>query len=306
MAVSGPSRATHQVLSHAAQVADVRVEQHLEDTASVAEGADGTYRRLWPTSLVFARYLGEHPQLVHGKRVLELGAGSGAIGLCCAALGAAHVCITDVPGAIGPITSNVQCNPSAAQSGIISIAACDWGKHSHIDALLAAGGRFDVVVACEVVYKQDCATLAALLHTMDALLSQGPGATILLAYKCRTSVPLEDCAFFGPAAERFLVDQVSLRPYEGGKDDAAAGGEAAADDGRLMLYKYKRACAVHEHESRALSNLSLFFSCTGLGVCIYRVARRQHHTDACPIALERHVMQQAQALHTLICTFPGA
>jgi len=61
-----------------------------------------------------------------------------------------------------------------------------------------------------------------------------------------------------------------------------------------------------EHESRALGNLSLFLSCTGLGVCIYRVARRQYHADACPIALERRVMQQAQALHALICTFPEA
>ena len=248
------SFSTRQVLSisHPAQAADVLVEQHLEDTVAMAEGADGTYRRLWPTSLVFARYLGEHPTLVRGKRVLELGAGSGAIGLCCTALGAAHVCITDVPGALGPITDNVQRNPSVDQSGAISVAACDWGTHSHIDALLAAAGRFDVIVACEVVYKQDCATLAALLQTMDALLSHGPGATIVLAYKCRTSVPLEDCAFFGPAAERFLVEQTSLRPFEGGNDDVAAGGAAAVDglpagdDGRLMLYKYTRACAVHE------------------------------------------------------------
>lgn len=61
-----------------------------------------------------------------------------------------------------------------------------------------------------------------------------------------------------------------------------------------------------DHVSHALANLSLFLSCTGLGVCIYRVARREFHTELCPIALERHVMQLAHALHELICTFPEA
>ena len=78
------------------------------------------------------------------------------------------------------------------------------------------------------------------------------------------------------------------------------------DMSRLLACGVVPGVHADEHESRALGNLSLFLSCTGLGVCIYRVARRQNHADACPIALERHVMQQARALHALICTFPEA
>ena len=77
--------------------------------------------------------------------------------------------------------------------------------------------------------------LAALLDTLDALLAPQGDASILLAYKSRSAVVLEDMAFFGPAAERFTVSKTSLRPYE---SDANA---AAVNDGRLCVYEYRRA-----------------------------------------------------------------
>ena len=54
--------------------------------------------RLWPLSLTLCRWLCAHPEIVRGKRVVELGAGFGALGLVCAALGAAHVGV-DAPRA---------------------------------------------------------------------------------------------------------------------------------------------------------------------------------------------------------------
>ena len=50
---------------------------------------DQTAFRLWPLSLTLCRWLCAHPEIVRGKRVVELGAGFGALGLVCAALGAA-------------------------------------------------------------------------------------------------------------------------------------------------------------------------------------------------------------------------
>ena len=66
-------------------------------------------------------------------------------------------------------------------------------KPSHVNALLAAStgagggtGRFDVVVACELVYKQEWRVLHALLDTMDQLLAHDRrGACALLAYEAR-------------------------------------------------------------------------------------------------------------------------
>ena len=234
-------------IAHSELSTVVLVEQRLNDSAAAAFGADGTYRRLWPTSLTLSRYLAEHAELVRGRRVVELGAGSGAVGLVCAALGAAHVCITDVPGALQLITDNLHRNLSLEAKGNVRVAPCVWGERTHTQTLLADAGRFDVVIACEVIYKQEWRMLSALLDTMDVLLAHTPDAAILLAYQQRSSVLLDDQAFFGPAAERLRVQKASLRPYESSsigegcnevpRDDL----DLALDDRRLMLYQYTRA-----------------------------------------------------------------
>jgi predicted nicotinamide N-methyase len=216
MSRSGVYGLTDRVLtvSHAALSTDVHVEQRPDESATAAADADGTYRRLWPTAVILARHLCAHPELVRGKRVVELGAGSGAVGLVCAALGAAHVWITDVPGALPLVCDNLRRNESLHSSGAVSVAPCTWGERPHVDALLADGGAFDVVLSCEVVYKQEAATLEALLQTQQALLADVSDACVLLAYEFRSNL-LDDFAYFGPAADAFEVEQISLRPYEG-------------------------------------------------------------------------------------------
>lgn len=52
---------------------------------------------VWPSAVVLAGFLGQHPDCVHGKVVLELGAGVGLVGLVAARLGARKVTITDRP-----------------------------------------------------------------------------------------------------------------------------------------------------------------------------------------------------------------
>lgn len=43
---------------------------------------------VWPASLVMCEFLKRNPELVKGKRVLELGSGTGIVGLYAAKLGA--------------------------------------------------------------------------------------------------------------------------------------------------------------------------------------------------------------------------
>ena len=50
---------------------------------------------VWPAGLAFSRLLVHCPSFVQGKRVLELGAGLGAVGLAAATAGAASVLLTD-------------------------------------------------------------------------------------------------------------------------------------------------------------------------------------------------------------------
>lgn len=61
-----------------------------QDTAMV----DGLGGEIWSSSYILARYLEQNVDL-RGKRVLELGAGCGLVGLTCAARGASFVMLTD-------------------------------------------------------------------------------------------------------------------------------------------------------------------------------------------------------------------
>ena len=222
-------------ITHAELSCDVHVEQRPDSPAkALSSNSDGTYARLWPTAVVLSRYLCAHPELVRGKRVVELGAGGGAVGLVCAALGAQRVVITDVPAALQLLSDNLARNPELAASGRVSVAPCTWGDACHIGELLAAG-RFDVCVCCEVVYKQEEEVLLALAETQDRLLAEEAGAEVLLAYEFRSNL-LEDYAYFGAANELFELDQIRLREYEGELADAGADDD---DDSRL-LYRYTR------------------------------------------------------------------
>eukprot|EP00752_Nemacystus_decipiens_P017883 g16032.t1 len=50
---------------------------------------------VYPAAYVLAEYLERHPHLVRGKRVIELGTGTGFLGIATSILGAAQVCLTD-------------------------------------------------------------------------------------------------------------------------------------------------------------------------------------------------------------------
>ena len=60
---------------------------------------------------------------VRGKRVLELGAGGGLPGLVCAAAGAAHVVLSDLPEALPRLRRGVRQNDLSKN---VAVKALDW------------------------------------------------------------------------------------------------------------------------------------------------------------------------------------
>ena len=58
------------------------------------EASKGTGLITWDGAIVLAKYLETHPTIVHRKRVLELGAGTGVAGVAAALLGASSVLLT--------------------------------------------------------------------------------------------------------------------------------------------------------------------------------------------------------------------
>jgi predicted nicotinamide N-methyase len=112
-------------------------------------------RVVWPSASELCAYLAARPELVLGKRVLELGSGTGLCGLAVALLGARQVVLTDYNDpAMELLADNVALN------GMQERCTCrklTWGDREGARALaVEAGGLFDLVVGTDVVYEPAC------------------------------------------------------------------------------------------------------------------------------------------------------
>lgn len=111
----------------------------------LAAGRNPYWAWCWAGGLALARHLLDSPELVAGRRVLDLGAGSGLVAIAAARAGARHVCAVDVdPDAC------VAAGLNAAANGVrIEIACADPldGPPPEADVVLAGDLFYDRVTA---------------------------------------------------------------------------------------------------------------------------------------------------------------
>ncbi len=112
--------ARHTRLRDVAGVPGIRL--HLADdvetlwpATEVALGIDGApipfWAFAWAGGLAMARYLGEHPEEVRGRRVLDVATGSGLVAIAAARAGADHVAAADIdPFAEAAVALNARAN----------------------------------------------------------------------------------------------------------------------------------------------------------------------------------------------------
>ncbi|XP_023689125.1 EEF1A lysine methyltransferase 3 [Paramormyrops kingsleyae] len=137
----------------------------------------GVAAPVWDAALCLCRYLEEKMLDLKGKRVIELGAGTGIVGILAARLGAS-VTLTDLPHAIPQLESNVstnmpQCGWPSATPTVIPLS---WGLDHRQFAT-----DWDLVLGADIVYLSETYTL--LLDTLTHLCDGG--AALYLSSKMR-------------------------------------------------------------------------------------------------------------------------
>lgn len=171
----------------------------------VISGAGTTGLRTWEAALHLGSYLlssHETTALVAGRRVIELGAGTGLLALMCAGhLGAKHVIATDGDeGVVEAMKENAACNDLQAE---MKIAQLWWGrsvKGTWLEEELAPDAC-DLIIGADVVSSHpesrliciffltqqtyDKAVIPALVSTMRDMFELWPKVQIIISATIR-------------------------------------------------------------------------------------------------------------------------
>lgn len=143
----------------------------------------------WAGGQALARYILDHPDIVAGKRVLDIGSGSGLVGIAAMKAGAARVTAADIDVfAAAAIARN-----AAVNNVVLKIATCN---------LIGGTAPWDVILVGDLFYERPLAeSLLAWLTPLKADIFMGdPGRTYfprtgveqLATYTVQTTRDLED------------------------------------------------------------------------------------------------------------------
>lgn len=203
----------------------------LENRRLIAAGGT-TGLRTWEAALHLGQYLCANSSLVAGRRVLELGAGTGYLSIVCAkCLGAAHVIASDgSEEVVDNLSDNFTLNDmpwgyNASPDAIISPKLLKWG-HALLgteEAEWNGGRKVDLIIGADITY--DKKVIPSLVATLKELLGLYPHAEIIIAATERnldTLLAFQDACLLNRlrVSERhFSADEARATLYPGRVDE---------------------------------------------------------------------------------------
>lgn len=178
------------------------VEGTADEIIGNVSGNDSTGRKIWDAGRALSRLLPTMSDSLRGKKVVELGSGTGIVGLTAATEGAT-VCLTDGAGSVLP---NIEANIEANDLRHLTDVRClQWGNEEQI-AAVSALGPFDMIIGSDLLYSPE--SFPELVDTLVALCT-AERTEVLLAYPARFTEPI----FFEQAYVRFdEVERDEIEP----------------------------------------------------------------------------------------------
>ncbi|KAG8716329.1 hypothetical protein FRC11_004096 [Ceratobasidium sp. 423] len=153
----------------------------------------------WPAGEVLSRYLARGGSLA-GQRAIELGSGTGLVGLVAGLLGAEEVVITDQEQLINIMEENIELNNLRNR---VRASVLNWGEP--IPPNLPS--TVSTIIAADCVYAEPAFPL--LVSTLADLNNTYPDAEILFCYKKRRKA---DKRFFAMLKKQFTWEEVADDP----------------------------------------------------------------------------------------------
>ncbi|XP_077233338.1 uncharacterized protein LOC143875612 [Tasmannia lanceolata] len=138
----------------------------------------------------------------HTIRILELGSGTGLVGIAASSILGAHATLTDLPHVLPNLQFNIQANNANA-----NVHCLRWGHPEDVESILQQFPQFHLILASDVVYHQHL--FDPLLRTLSSLLQQLPQAIFLMAHLRRWS---KDSLFFNKARKLFHLNTLHTDP----------------------------------------------------------------------------------------------
>ncbi|TMW66775.1 hypothetical protein Poli38472_014087 [Pythium oligandrum] len=190
---------------------EFQINGHAVLVGEVENSGLGTGLTTWDGSIVLAKYL-EHRfgnGQLHGKRVLEVGAGTGLVGISAGLLGAEQVLLTDLAYTMDNLARNVELTGQHAQQikARVQPVELDWFQpRSDL-------GDFDLILASDVVWVEEL--VRPLVQTLQTLVRNSQRSTrVLMSHQTR-SVLTDERLFRELEAHGFqrrLVPTAELHP----------------------------------------------------------------------------------------------
>ncbi|KAK0657552.1 putative methyltransferase-domain-containing protein [Cercophora newfieldiana] len=156
--------------------------------------------KTWGSSYILAQLLhtfssGPLSHLLSGDNgppppILELGSGTGLLGLAAACIWQATVILTDLPDILPNLAHNAQLNQQTllSRSGTAEAAALTWGGTTPdtVDPRFTQGNRYELIIVADPLYDDNHPLLLA--STISTQLALTPTARLLLMVPLRDTI----------------------------------------------------------------------------------------------------------------------